>query len=109
MNITPSDVLMWVESNPKRYYKEGQIYGLISTFEGEDGILYVAGMVEHIDASFTKDMIKDIILLGKTRIICLITDVESKHELLYKALTKWRTSVEYKNGNMYTFCTSKGR
>jgi|LGVE01.1.fsa_nt_gb hypothetical protein len=102
MNITPEMVLMWVESNPKRYYKKGKIYGLISTFEGKDGILYISAMVQDIDSPFTKDMLKDIITWYNQRVICLITDVESKQGLIRRVLEKYNFSFTYKDKIMYS-------
>ena len=107
--MTGEDLFTWIECEPKKYYRQGVLHGLIKDIEGQDGILYLACTTRHIDDKFTKDMIKDIIMFGKTRNVCLITDVQSKQELIAKALTKWRTSVKYKDGNMYTYCTSKGR
>lgn len=96
------DILAWAVMNPRVYYKKGKPFGLIGQAEGEDGILYLACMVEDVDKVFTIEMIKDIIRLYETRTICLITDVESKQELIRKALSRYNFTYAYKDGIMYS-------
>ena len=96
------DILAWATMNPKVYYKDGRPYGLIGTGEGEDGLLYVASMVEELDSVFTIAMLKDIIRLYNTRKICLITDVESKQELIRRTLNRYDFTYTYKDGVMYS-------
>ena len=96
------DILAWAELSPKLYYKHGEPYGLIGTTEGEDGILYIASMVGDVDSVFTNSMLKDIIRLYNTRKICLITDVESKQELIRRTLNRYDFTYSYQDGIMYS-------
>ena len=102
MTLTPKHILAWLEMHPKLYYKDGKIYGAMGTVEGDDGILYVAAMVEHEDSMFTIGMLKDIILLHNKRTIVLITDVESKQKLIRRALDRYGYTYRYENGIMYS-------
>ena len=97
-----ADILAWAKLSPKVYYKDGKAYGLTGTVEGEDGILYVASMVEDVDAVYTIAMLKDIIRLYNARKICLITDVESKQELIHRTLNRYDFTYSYKDGIMYS-------
>lgn len=101
-NITPLMVLQWVEANPKRYYRNGEIYGLVATTEGADGVLYISAMVISEDAPFTKEMLKDIIALYKKRVICLVTDVKSKQELIRRVLTRYNFTYKYIDGVLFS-------
>ena len=99
---TAQKIFAWVKIDPKKYYKHGRLYGLIGTIEGVDGLLYVAAMVEDVDAKFTNEMFKDIIRLYNKRTICLVTDVESKQKLIRRALSRYNFTFTYSDGNMYS-------
>jgi len=96
------DVMNWVKLKPKEYYMNDELYGLIGTIEGVDGVLYIASTVIHPSATFTKNMIKDIIMLYKVRKICLITDVESKQGLIRRVLSRYNFTFKYVDGILYS-------
>lgn len=95
--MTSRTILNWVEMNPKRYYKDGKIQGLMSTKE-VDGVTYIGCMA---DGLFTYNMIKDIIMLYETRVICLIVDTKSEQELIRRALSRYSFRYEYRDDIMY--------
>ena len=97
-----TDIMNWIKLKPKEYYKNNELYGLIGTVEGIDRVLYIAATVIHEDATFTKNMIKDIISLYKVRKICLITDVESKQGLIRRVLSRYNFTFKYVDGILYS-------
>lgn len=102
MIITPADILAWVELSPKKYYKDGKLYGLVGTIRGKDDVLYIASMTVSIEEPFTKSMLRDIIKLYKKNTICLITDVKEKQELIRDTLKRYNFTYSYKNNIMYS-------
>lgn len=96
------DIMNWIKLKPKEYHKDGELYGLIGTVEGEDGVLYIASTTIHQDKPFTKNMIKDIIMLYKARKICLITDVESKQEQIRSVLSRYNFTFKCVEGILYS-------
>lgn len=96
-------VLHWVAMNPKKYYKDGQLYGLVGTIDGDDGYKYVFVMAHHVEARFTTSMIKDIISLYRRTKVCVLVDTESKKAMLAKALDRYTDRIEHRDGLMYVY------
>ena len=92
----------WLQIIPEVFYKDGKPYGLVGSTRGRDGCLYVAATVTDVDSPFTIGMIREIIRLYKNNEICLITDVESKQDLIRRSLDRYEFSYEVKDGILYS-------
>ena len=92
----------WVKLQPKVYYKDDKPYGLLATVQ-VDSVTVVASTVTNPDLPFTIGMLRDIKKLNANGKICLITDVESKQELIRNTLDKYGFRYEYRDGAMLSY------
>lgn len=95
---------IWVSLKPKVYYKNNKPFGLITTYNSEDGYKYLATACIDVNYNFTIGMIRDIIRYYKKEPICLVSNTKNRHKIIIKALnTRFKFTHKTTGNTLFSF------